>query len=278
MTGKMFSSSQTDLIKAYAIIFAGNSAHDFSDLLNTDISALKAAYRNRIMENHPDRSKVLGVNDRILTERFKVINRAYADLSNFIENAQKDKTIQYHNSRPAGKNKTWPSRNRTRRNTDSQCSDRAYSDRKQEPRNNKSAFQRNHALNKSNWLPHYEVPLGQYLFFIRIISLTTLIEAIIWQRQQRPFYGTIALKWNILTRNDISSIHTNKKPKEKFGECALRMGLLNSFQHRAILCKQKNQQKPIGQYFIEKNILTVDELKTHLLGQKKHNQRVFMQP
>ena len=279
MTGKMFSSNQGDLIKAYAIIFTGNSAHDFRDLLNTDISVLKAAYRNRIMENHPDRSKVLGVNDRILTERFKVINRAYADLSNFIENAQKESVTQHHNSRPAGKNKAWPSHKRARRNTDSQTAGRdgTYNKRKQAPQNKTNASQHHHARKKSDWLPHNEVPLGQYLFFTRIISLTTLIEAIIWQRQQRPSYGNIALNWNLLTRNDISSVHTNRKAQEKFGECALRMGLLNSFQHRAILCKQKNLQKPIGQYFIEKNILTADELKAHLLGQKKHNQRVFMQ-
>ena len=113
--------------------------------------------------------------------------------------------------------------------------------------------------------------LGQFLFYNHVITLQTLFDAVAWQRKQRPSFGQIALEWGILTHADIENILRKRNIREKFGTYALRNGYITQFQYMAILGKQRQMQKPLGQYFIEKQILSSADLENYVRLQKKHN-------
>jgi hypothetical protein len=58
---------------------------------------------------------------------------------------------------------------------------------------------------------------------------------------------------------------------EKFGECAFRTGYISIFELFALLGKQKRFQRPFGEYFIERGILSSTEIVKIIKKQMAHN-------
>jgi hypothetical protein len=101
---------------------------------------------------------------------------------------------------------------------------------------------------------------GRYLLAEGYITLSELTAAILWQRAQRPPVGQIAVDWRILTREQVASILRQKTTAEMFCDHAVRVGLMSGFQRLAVLAKQRRLQKPIGAYFVERGILTQEQV------------------
>lgn len=123
-------------------------------------------------------------------------------------------------------------------------------------------------------VPSTELMLGQYLFYRGIVPMNILLEALAWQREQRKSFGEIAVEMYYLSRSDIPHIIQKRNYREKFGECALRLGYINSFQHTTIMKKQALGQKPLGDFFIQKNLMTRATLERYVQEQQEHNRRI----
>lgn len=123
-------------------------------------------------------------------------------------------------------------------------------------------------------LPEQEMVLGQYLYHMGRISYRTLLEAVYWQRNGRPRYGSLAFSWKILSARDIQHVMKERRPRERFGECAIRLGLMDRHQHMAILKNQQCSQKPIGEFFVSQGIVSAAELEIILYRLNLHNQMV----
>jgi hypothetical protein len=89
-----------------------------------------------------------------------------------------------------------------------------------------------------------------------MISWQELIDAIVWQKKQRPLFGQIAKDWGYLTSEDIMTIIRQKKYHDRFGDYALRNGYLTSFQQMAVAGRQRFCQPLIGRHFIRKGVFT----------------------
>lgn len=120
-------------------------------------------------------------------------------------------------------------------------------------------------------VPQIELLFGQFLYYSGKVSWESLIKAIIWQRCQRPSFGQIAHDWNILSHKDIKEILENRDFNDKFGDSALRQGFITSFEHMAIMGKQRNLQQRIGEFFIENGFLSADDMKEMLSRHRSHN-------
>lgn len=99
--------------------------------------------------------------------------------------------------------------------------------------------------------------LGRFLLKTGRITLRQLVDAVLWQRAQRPRAGEIAVEWGIMTRAEVFFVLREKTVEEMFCDVAVRLGFLTPFQRLAILARQRRLQSPIGQYFVEKGILEV---------------------
>ena len=72
--------TKADLFNAYNVLFGSYSRISMDFLRYLQRSVLKEAYRQRALETHPDRSKVLGESKTEMSERFIQVTLAYEKL------------------------------------------------------------------------------------------------------------------------------------------------------------------------------------------------------
>ncbi|MGP8153849.1 MAG: hypothetical protein ACLQBQ_06860 [Smithella sp.] len=233
----------SELFQACETIFGSEVkvSNDFLKYLQP--IGIKTAYRKRAFETHPDRAKALGSFARDLNTEFIDVRQAYEKLLLFVET--KDQNTYHHKSRH---NKSHDNQRSTHKKR------KSYPD---------------HFYTGS--VPKGNLMLGQFLYYSGLISWQTLIEAICWQRQQRPQIGQIAISWGLISSQDVICILAARTFNEKFGECALRIGYISNFEHFALIGKQRQLQSPFGEYFIERGILTSKDIMIIANKQQLHN-------
>jgi hypothetical protein len=240
-------SSKQDLLDAYTLLVCPVRKPSIEVLQQLQLSVLKSAYRKKVMETHPDRSKGIGEIESRMNDGFIEVCQAYHKLKSAISN----KTMQTINHPTDSPFKKMYPHASVKKNP--MAPDHYY----------KGVF------------PRRKLLFGQYLYYSKKISWKTLINAIIWQQKQRPPIGQLAIKWGILSSYDIKKILVeriqDKRYKMKFGEYALQKGYISSFEHLALLGKQRRLHRPIGEYFTRKNILRPGELDCLLKGLTSHN-------
>ncbi len=240
--------SRKDIARDYYLLFGLNTWNPISLLKNLPPSELKAAYRKRALETHPDRAKSLGKVTFGMDKRFKKVTTAYERLSSYIQG----------NNVSVLTCKT-PTRKNSNKTTVIQKTERKASDH----------------FCKEGYIPKRKLLIGQYLYYSGIISWRTLFKAIAWQRKQRPLIGQIALDWGILSADDIKEILTGRSYKEYFGEYARRKGYITYFEFLALIGKQHKLQLPIGEYFIKQGILSTKGMDRMIERLRTHNYRCF---
>jgi hypothetical protein len=215
---------------------------------------IRAAYRERALETHPDRAMVLARPPADLEERFKEINAAYRELHDYLVSPWRftltDDTSwerAYHPSE----------RMRTRAGTKTKRTGASPED-----------VQRHVFMGT---LPKRVLLFGQFVYYSGYISYRQLIDAILWQKIRRPMVGHIALRRGWLYEDQIRQILRDREWGEKFGEVALRGGYLTPDELRMILARQRLLQPRIGGYFVEKKLFTVSCVEKMAERFRRHN-------
>ncbi len=244
-------------------------SNDFLEYLQP--IGIKTASWKRAFETHPDRAKVLGSFAKDLNTEFIDVRQAYEKLLLFVETKNernertplfKDfKTQQEYSYQSPGKS--------SHKNTRNHKAGQKKSSHEQRHTNKKNKNQSDHFYTGS--IPKGNLMFGQFLYYSGLISWRTLIEAICWQRLQRPQIGQIAISWGLISCQDVMRILTARTFNEKFGDCALRIGYISNFEHFALIGRQRQLQRPFGEYFIERDILTAMDIMNIAGKQQLHN-------
>lgn len=217
---------------------------DFIEYLQP--TGIKTAFRKRAFETHPDRAKALGSFALDLTEQFINVRKAYERLLSFIET--KNEGTAYSSLY-----------NDLRARQDYSFHNTQHKDgQKKTHHNQRRKSYPDHFY--TGTFPKGNLLLGQFLYYSGLISWQTLIDAICWQRNQRPLIGQIAVNWGLISYHDVLSILKVRSFDEKFGECAHRTGYISSFELFALIGKQKKLQRPFGEYFIKSGILSPTDI------------------
>ncbi len=95
-----------------------------------------------------------------------------------------------------------------------------------------------------------------------------------WQRSGRPRIGELGVSLGYLDHKSVITILKNSIKVGAFGATACKMGFLTADEVRDLLQRQKRQEKKIGQFFIEKGLLSRNDLVVLLRQCKEHNRRV----
>lgn len=247
--------SRQDLFKACESLFGTDIDFSVEFLRYLKPAGVKAAYRKKAMETHPDRARVVDGKADFMEERFKEIALAYQLLLEFLaapwNYSLNESGTLYERKR------AWAQPAAARK-----APSRANAQKAPEPL-------------YSGRMPLRRLLFGQYLYYAGHISLSTLIKAIVWQKLQRPSIGAISVSWGWMEGSDIFDILRHRKYGEKFGECALRLGLLSRYQLRQLLDKQKQAQPLIGKYFVENKILSSAQLFKKIVDMKVHNKKFW---
>ncbi len=235
-----------EIIDACRLLFPATVAVD-AGFLNTIASEdVKAAFRKKALKTHPDRSKVLGRSREELSRMFQEVSSAYHILETYF--------IQRANGKSGPE--ACP---KSRRPPSSAGNSRR-------PKPNDYFY--------TGVVPWRQLRLGEFMYYSKVISWRTLINAIVWQKKRRPLFGQIARQWSFLSDDDIRLILRHKSRDEVFGEFARRHGFLTRYQQMAITGRQRQLQPLIGMHFIEKGLLTVVQVKMQARNQEQHNRRI----
>ncbi len=233
----------SNLIQACRILFSPDiSPPRF--FRHLQLPEVRRAYRRRALLVHPDR--VITANEEVkkrFTEAFIEANWAYHQITGFIE--KRDCHFP-----PMGEKGAWNG-SATR-----------------PPRGNDQGVRFYRGS-----LPRRPLLFGEFLYFSGLVPWKTLIEAIVWQRKQRPRFGEMARRWFQLSSREIEWIMAERRPLERIGEAAVRQKVLTRFQANAILCHQRLRQRKIGGYFVEKGYLTEGRVKELLLFFERFNRQ-----
>ena len=236
-------------------------------------SELKAAYRKKALETHPDRAKSLGKADTEMHWHFKEVSIAYERLNSFL-NGDKISILKEDIPKQRKKKKT-TAREKNKKTTTRQKSEKTTT-RQKRKRPVRTAWPGKKVFDHfyKGHIPKRRLLLGQYLYYSGVISWRTLFKAILWQRKQRPLIGQIALDWGILSTDDIKEILTERDYNENFGEYAKRKGYINYFEFLALLGKQHMLQRPLGEYFVQNGILSDEEMDEIVEKLRIHNKEI----
>jgi hypothetical protein len=227
--------SNNEILYSYKLFFPNEKNISDNNIKNINPDLLKSVYKKLVFQNHPDRFRYLNLKESELKDRMIKINCAYENISVFLKN--KKVLHSYHRSQSSSNKK------HVKPKTDI----------------------------KNQLSPRKKIFFGQFLFYSGNINLNTLLSALSWQRCHRDNFGKIAINWDIIDTKKLVDVLKKKQPFEKIGECALRLGYINNFQLTAILAKQKNLKKPIGEYFIKNNLIDKNEIERFAILHKQHN-------
>ena len=254
--------AERELFRACEIIF-GPELHVSREFLQyLQLSGIKSAYRRRAMETHPDRAAL--ADDESKRERhdlFHSVQQSYEKLLAFLCAREKGEPLFSgpvrpgpHHASAAGSGRSWRSAGRrewsgTFGQTPAWTAEGTY----------------------QGTLPNRHLLLGHFLYYSGLINWRTIIQALVWQRTQRPRLGELGIRFGLLAEEDILRILRNRPRLATFGQTALDLGLLSEPQLRFLLLHQKQLQKKFGEFFLEKKILTSEELRELLLRCQMHN-------
>lgn len=240
-----------DLFEACRELF-GNEIQLSLDFLHyLQPSGAKSAYRRKVKETHPDLFGSVGeAVRRGRTEQFQKLLASYEVVCDFFK------------LRESG---LW---------TPSSASQKSSSPRPSpapRPAARRPASQTSSAR---GYLPRRVLEIGLYLYYRDCIDFRLLMDALLWQRRQRPNLGDIALRWGWLKEGDVRHILQVRGAGRRFGERAVGLDFLTHRQLTTLLFYQRSQQKKLGRYFVENAILSHDEIETLVREQREHN-RLF---
>ena len=236
--------SKQDLFNACESLFGTDIDVSIEFLRYLKPAGVKAAFRKKALETHPDRAIMLASETDSLENRFKEVNLAYQLLKGFLNCPWKYDLAE---DGSLHRRKNWPVRPVR-----------------------KKAYDVTRETTYVGRIPQRKLMLGQFLYYSGYVSLTTLIKSIVWQRLQRPSIGSLAVRWDWIDSENVRDVIHQRLKGEKFGECALRRGHISKYKLVLLLDRQRILQPQIGNYFIEKKIIPshkisklVDELKAH---------------
>lgn len=125
----------------------------------------------------------------------------------------------------------------------------------------------------SGRLPPRRLRLGTFLYYRGLISYYQVIESIAWQKNRRPLIGQMAMQIGKLTANQFARIMVHVKNGECFGTIARKQKLLSDSVIQTLVKAQEKYDCRIGRYFVEKRILSDDEIRKLEEEMCRHNKK-----
>jgi hypothetical protein len=244
---------ENEIYAACRVLFGPDIQLSYEFLTYLQASGARSAYRRRAKEIHPD--LVAGADELVRNEHsrlFRQLAEAFDLVSGFLES----RAMALHctpaatESAPQGQ--------------------RPPSQREKRTREDRTSYFR-------GGVPARPMQIGLYLYYRGAISYRELIEALLWQRKQRPSIGNIARRWGWLSTEDVYDILRGVQIG-RFGDRAVAMDLLTPFRLQTLLKFQRCRQQRLGEFFLEQEILTGATLERLIADLAEHNRRFRNRP
>ncbi len=242
---------ETDVLNACRALFGAGIDPSVNFLASLQPGDVKAAYRKKAKETHPDLFFEKGpLFQKKQAEQFRAVLESYTLVQEFFK------------QREAG-----------RRPAPRRAAHREKPEAKPHARTAAASAPVNTSHNRfhDGFIPPYRMEIGRYLFYRGRIPYSALITALSWQRRHRPAIGDIAMRWGWLDRHAVHRILDCRGRFLLFGQRGIHLGVLTPFQVRVLLTYQWSLQKKLGRYFVEQGLLRHHEMERLVVELKAHN-------
>lgn len=234
-----------ELLEACRLLFGARLEPAF--LEHVQESGLRAAWRRKALQTHPDRTTD-GPTKLRNSERFIEARHAYGLLREYLGSRS-----------PAAARAPAP------------CAHRQGKRPPPRPRPQRSSTHRPEERCPVAGVPRRPLRLGEFLYHSRVIPYSALIETLVFQRRQRERFCEIVLRWSYLSEGQVRCLLARRLPLERVGETAQRLRLLTPLQVRLVLTFQRMRQEPLGKLFVRRGLLTTQCLAEQLARLHDHN-------
>jgi hypothetical protein len=248
-----------NVLNACRTLFGTEAAVSPEFLLSLKPNVLKTAFRKKAKETHPD---LFTAHDPYVQKRqakmFLVVNEAYDIMRKYCE-LRDNAGVHIH------------ARSCTRASRPAHAAPR-YT-RRPEGSATKTFRVTEAGRLYQGAMPEQRHEIGRYLYYRGCIPYHMLLKALSWQMRQRPALGIIAKRWDWLNDKHISAILGYRGMPLFFGQRALQLGFLSSYQARILLAYQRTLQKKLGQYFVQHGVLSREKMEQMVADLNRHNAR-----
>lgn len=232
------------LLQACAVLFGPDLAISSPFLDYIQLAGVKSAYRDRAKETHPD-----VINNRSFpamgSADFLQVRESYEELCHYLRQRQ--------SFLPQSASVSGPREGKTK----SAACHRRYG--------------HHHEQKDFSALPARLLMFGEFLFHSGLCEWRDVFQALAWQRQGRPRLGEIGCNFGWINKQDICTVFQHLQTGTRFGETAVRIGLLSPQQLERLLRHQTIRQQRIGQFFLQQELLSSGQLQDALWHFSKHN-------
>jgi hypothetical protein len=220
---------------------------------------LKTTFRRRALETHPDRAQALGRSEADLAREFDAVRAAYGLLSTLAAPPPSASPRPSTASRPATARPAAPPASPPRA---------ARARARAEP---------DGASRAARPLPARRLRLAEFLYYSGRVPWSAFVDAVAWQRAQRPALGRIAVEMGFLTAADVADLLALRRAEGALGvpigEWAVRRGALAEIERLAALGRQARRQRRIGAFFVERGMVSAEALDQARHAMDGHNAR-----
>lgn len=241
-------SRHNPILQACRTLFGQQPVINLEFLATLQPRRARSAYRVQVKAHHPDRFDNAPQHVRqYQTERFREIYQAYGLLKSFLE------------SRQTSDNPPAPARPaKTAKAAGQQTSGPRH--------HNRTADYERHPH-----IPDIPLEFGMFAYYSGKILYPQLVQALRWQRRQRPNLGDIAIQWGWLTNDQVRDILRHRDHSQRFGKRAVEMNFLRTSQVEALLAHQQSLQQQLGQIFVDRGLMSRSEVSRLAQKLEQHN-------
>ncbi len=248
---------------------------------------LRSAWHRRVLETHPDRAAVLGKSEAVLQREFRAVTEAFALLESYAATrgapspprpapgAPSRPGTAPRAPSPPGRAPGTVSPGHGPSRAAAPPAARAPAPRPSPPPTARAA------QGPGPRLPRRRLRFAEFLYYSGRASWQDYVAALAWQRGQRPALGRLAIDLGMLGQRDVTDLLERRRREgvqaEPFGQFAVRRGFLTRAQLLALVGRQSQGQRRIGQFFLERRLLTLSELEGAQLALFGHNARYAVQ-
>jgi len=233
---------------------------------------LRAAWHRRVLETHPDRAAVLGKSEAQLQREFRAVTEAFGLLESFAIGSKAPPSPR------AGPTAAAPQR--AARGAPPPRGSTPHPPRtppRPPPPRAPPPPTAPVGEEPGPRLPRRRLRFAEFLYYSGRVSWQAYVAAVAWQRGQRPAIGRLAIDLGLLGQRDVTDLLERRRREgaqaEQLGEFAVRRGFLTRAQLLGLVGRQNRGQRRIGQYFLERALLTPEELEGAQLALFGHNAR-----
>jgi len=235
---------------------------------------LRAAWHRRVLETHPDRAAVLGKSEAQLQREFRAVTEAFGLLESFATGsmaAPPPRAGPPVSAPPRAARGAPAPRGSTPRPPPPPRTPRPPPPRAPPPPTAPVVEA------PGPRLPRRRLRFAEFLYYSGRVSWQAYVAAVAWQRGQRPAIGRLAIDLGLLGQREVADLLERRRREgaqaEQLGEYAVRRGFLTRAQLLGLVGRQNRGQRRIGQYFLERALLTPEELEGAQLALFGHNAR-----